>query len=212
MSVRYLLRKMPRLQIRLSTLLVMVLSAGALMGMNFRPFSFYYPRPEWVEELNQFVPRIDEKDPDQRWALGLYGWPVPAYPTWNWMGNGDIGTQFPSWKHYTSEAADLHVACTSSRWNYKALGINIVFCLGTVVFAGVGWQARERYLRKASPRINQSRFPPDKCSIARDKASRSFGSSSGCAGNACKSISSVTSSRPPRRLSKSIARIRTRAQ
>ena len=146
MSVRSLFRKMPRLQIRLSTMLVMVLASGALMGMNFRPFHFYYPRPEWVEELNQFVPRIDEKDPDQRFAMGLYGWPVPAFPAWNWSGNGDIGKPFPSFSQYTTEAADLHVACTAARWNYRALGIDIVICLGTVVFAGAGWQLGARKL------------------------------------------------------------------
>src|SRR5690242_12048332 len=117
------MRKWPRFQIHLSTLLVMVLTTGALMGINFRPFEFYYPRPEWVEDLKMFLPRVDH-DPD-RFALGVYGWPLPAFPTWNWMGNGMPAAEFPSWRYYTKDAADLHVACTIKQWNYKALGFDI---------------------------------------------------------------------------------------
>jgi hypothetical protein len=110
---------MPRLRIHLSTLLVVTVAAAALLGINMHPYSFYYPRPGWTEDLKYFV--VDGAHPDPFVQCGLYGWPFPAFPSWNWCGNGDTGGEFPQWSNYTRGAADIHVACNWARWNKRAL-------------------------------------------------------------------------------------------
>jgi hypothetical protein len=146
MNARSIVRKLPRLQFRLSTMLVMVLMAGVLMGLNVRPYNYYFPRPEWIGDLKLMVHQSDESELDRHWRTGVYGWPFPAYPSWNWSGNGTASGQFPNFSYYTSEASDFHIACNWQSWNHKALGFNIAINLTLVALAGTGWQCGARKL------------------------------------------------------------------
>ena len=121
------------LRIRLSTWVVAVLTASALVGINVRPYAFYFPRPPWVAELKDFV--VDQNKPDPMIQCGLYGWPAPAYPSWNWFGNGVPEGQFPALVHYTAEMSDAHIACNFQQWNKRALIVDGV--ANAIVFTGV---------------------------------------------------------------------------
>jgi len=125
------------LQVRLSTWIVAVLTASALVGINMRPYAFYFPRPPWVEELKDFV--IDRENPDKQIQCGLYGWPAPAYPSWNWFGNGVPEGKFPALAHYTAEMSDAHIACNFQQWNTRALIVDGV--VNGLLFIAVlgGW-------------------------------------------------------------------------
>jgi hypothetical protein len=139
-------RRHARMQIHLSTLVVAVLTSGGLLGINMRPFHFYYPRPEWVEELKDFDKTDNQADPFCRW--GLYGWPFPAFPSWSWFGNfdGAYARSFPDWGHYSSKS-DIHIACNYPKWNSRALWIDIVVNLSIILAVSLAW---EIYMRKRS--------------------------------------------------------------
>lgn len=143
----------PRVRVGLSTLLGMTLTAAVLLGINVHPYSFYYPRPPWVEDLKYLV--VDREHPDALFQCGVYGWPFPAYPSWTWAGNGDFQADFPHWSQYRS-GVDIRVACTWQEWNKRALFIDVIVNLAILALVAallrisrkVAWALRQRWLEK----------------------------------------------------------------
>ena len=109
---------------RLSTWIVAMLTVSALVGINLRPYEFYFPRPPWVADLKDFV--IDRNTPDPFVQCGVYGWPAPAFPSWNWCGNQVAEGEFPQWGHFGSGMTDAHIACNWPQWNRRALVVDAI--------------------------------------------------------------------------------------
>lgn len=146
-------QRVRRPQLHLSTLVVAVLTTGVLLGINMRPYNFYYPRPEWMQELKSFVKSDDPSDADPWGRWGLYGWPCTAFPSWNWCGNGEgFSYAYPHWTQYGAGASDIRIACNWPKWNFRALWIDVGVNAAVILAAGFIWEIymRARFRRRSA--------------------------------------------------------------
>lgn len=130
-------------RVRLSTLIVATLTASVLVGINLRPYEFYFPRPPWVADLKYLV--VDREHPDPLMQCGVYGWPVAAFPSWNWSGNNMPEGEFPQLAHFGSGMNDVHVACNWAKWNTRALIVDAIANAVAFVAALLLWVAVRRF-------------------------------------------------------------------
>lgn len=121
-----------------------MLTASALLGINAKPFTFYYPRPPWIEELAWFA---DPSDDNVFHRSGPYGWPVPAYPSWSWCGNGVPLGAYPQWDNFWNPG-DAHIACNWPQWNTRALVVDVVANLIVFVLMMGLWSVLISVLRR----------------------------------------------------------------